>query len=248
MKPTIDNFSTTADQYALYRPDSPEGIYDFLYAHTPRFGQAWDCGTGNGQVAVRLADRFGHVFATDISAGQLARAIKKDNINYLEERAEATTLPDASIDLITIAQAIHWFDFDAFYKEVKRVARPEALIAAWTYSLFKVNEPVDAVIDHFYMNITRPYWDKERDYVDAGYATIPFPFKELAVPQLQIIRQWTIRQLEGYLRTWSGVIHYGQKTGEDPVTLIGEALRAAWGNAETLEIRWPVHVRAGIVA
>jgi len=138
MKQTIDNFSKGAADYAIFRPESPQEVFDFLYRHVKNFDTAWDCGTGNGQVAAKLSERFKQVYATDISSEQLGHAEKRDNIIYRKERAEQTTLADNSIDLITIAQAIHWFDFDTFYKEVRRVAQPGALIAAWTYNLHKL--------------------------------------------------------------------------------------------------------------
>lgn len=132
MKETIDNFSATAEGYAAFRPQSPQEIYDFLYQHVNNYTAAWDCGTGNGQVATRLVERFGKVYGTDISAEQLQRAPQLANVTYLQERAEETSIASQSVDLITVAQAIHWFDFDAFYKEVRRVAAPGALVAAWT--------------------------------------------------------------------------------------------------------------------
>ncbi|MBC7553954.1 MAG: class I SAM-dependent methyltransferase [Taibaiella sp.] len=247
MKQVQDNFSGVAAEYAAFRPQSPEAIYDFLFSHVKNFGTAWDCGTGNGQVACRLAERFGKVYGTDISEEQLRLAPAKDNIAYLRERAEATRLPENSIDLITIAQAIHWFDFDAFYKEVRRVGRPGGLIAAWTYNLLKLTPELNAVIDHFYYNITHAYWDKERDLVDAGYSTIPFPFAEIQAPEINIVQHWTIHQLMGYLRTWSGVRHYMQQEKNDPVLLIAHDLENAWGSTELLEVRWPVFVRAGFI-
>ena len=169
MKEVQDNFSAGAAGYAAFRPASPDEVFDFLYAHVRHFGTAWDCGTGNGQVAGRLADRFEQVIATDISSDQLKLAIQKDNISYRQERAEVTGIESASIDLITVAQAIHWFDFEHFYAEVRRVARPGALCAAWTYNLLKLTPEVNSVIDDFYQGTTRKYWDKERDLVDAGY-------------------------------------------------------------------------------
>lgn len=247
MKAVQDNFSAGAADYARYRPDSPDGIYDFIYAHSPRFGTAWDCGTGNGQVAIRLASKFEDVYATDISDEQLKLAPQQPNIIYRKERAEATSLHDHSVDLITIAQAIHWFDFDQFYKEVKRVARPDALIAAWTYSLMKLTPEVNKIIDHFYRDVTGPYWDKERHLVDEGYASIPFPFQEIKAPDIFITRHWTLSELIGYLRTWSGVQHYIRQKQQDPTIELEKELRTVWGHSEKLEVRWPVHVRAGRV-
>ena len=248
MKQAIDNFSTGGEDYALYRPESPKEVFDFLYDHVRNFDTAWDCGTGNGQVAARLSDRFMTVYATDISADQLKHAPQRDNIIYRQERAEKTSFPDHTIDLITVAQAIHWFDFESFYEEVRRVAKPGALFAAWTYSLLKLTPAVNEVINHFYLDITHPYWDKHRDYVDAKYQTIPFPFTEIKAPEIQIVKSYTLEQLVGYLRTWSGVKHYTDKEKRDPVALILDDLKKAWGPEEKLEIRWPVHVRAGYVS
>lgn len=247
MKAAIDNFSTASADYALYRPQSPAEVFDFLYAHCANFGAAWDCGTGNGQVACELAGRFKSVYGTDISAEQLANATQKENITYLQERAEQTSLADGSIDLVTIAQAIHWFDFDTFYREVRRVVRPGGLIAAWTYSLLRLSPTVNRVIDHLYTDITGTYWDKERKLVDDGYATIPFPFEEIVPPPVQIVKEYTLPQLQGYLRTWSGVKHYLRMEQKDPVAMITPELEKAWGSSEKLEVRWPVHIRAGIV-
>jgi SAM-dependent methyltransferase len=143
--------------------------------------------------------------------------------------------------------AIHWFDFDSFYKEVSRVAKPGALIAAWTYTVLKVNPEVDKVIDQLYWNITRPYWDKERDYVDAAYRTIPFPFEEIPTPKFQIIKSYTLPQLIGYLRTWSGVKHYLKKEQRDPVSLVLPDLEQAWGGAGQRQVHWPVSMRTGRV-
>lgn len=246
MKEVKDNFSGSAAIYAAYRPQSPQSVYDFILSHC-RHGNAWDCGTGNGQVAARLADSFDHVYGTDISAEQLSHATQRENITYLQERAERTTLPANSIDLVTAAQAIHWFDFDNFYTEVRRVCRPGALVAAWTYSLLRLTQPVNDVIDHLYKDITHPYWDKERDHVDAGYATIPFPFERIAIPEFTITQHWTVEQLTGYLRTWSGVIHYRKQTGIDPVATIAADLQRAWGTTPLLEVTWPVHMLAGHV-
>lgn len=247
MKQIIDNFSTDSSGYAAFRPESPAEIFDFLYNNVPAFDAAWDCGTGNGQAAHKLAERFKHVYGTDISSQQIELAEKKDNIIYLVERAEKTSIPDHCIHLVTIAQAIHWFDFDAFYKEVNRVANPGALIAAWTYNLLRLTPQVNEVIDHLYFDIIRPYWDKERAYVDAEYKTIPFPFEEIPTPLFTISRRWNLQQLLGYISTWSGIKHFIAKTQTDPVMLISNDLQKVWGDDEFLEVSWPVFMRAGRV-
>jgi ubiquinone/menaquinone biosynthesis C-methylase UbiE len=247
MKDVIDNFSTGGADYALYRPESPREVFDFIFSHVKNFDTAWDCGTGNGQVAAVLADRFKTVYGTDISEDQLKYAIQKDNITYRKERVEQTSFADKSIDLITVGQAIHWFDFDPFYEEVSRVAATGAFFAAWTYSLLQLTPAVNEVINHFYYDITHHYWDKQRYYVDDGYKTIPFPFKEIQAPEIWITKHYTQQQLIGYLRTWSGVKNYIKKVQQDPTDLILKDLARAWGNKEQLEVLWPVHVRAGYV-
>ncbi len=247
MKQIVDNFSKTAEGYAAFRPQSPDSVYDFIFAHTPAFDTAWDCGTGNGQVAIRLAEQFVKVYGTDISAPQLARATQADNIIYREERAEITSIPPRTVDLITVGQAIHWFDFEAFYNEVRRVAKPGALLAAWTYTNLRMTDALNEVMDHFYMVTTRAYWDPERKWVDERYATIPFPFREIKAPTMDIIVHWNFDQLWGYLHTWSGVQNYIKKEGVDPLLLIEEELLTAWGDDELLTVRFPVYIRAGYV-
>lgn len=248
MKQIIDNFSSGASNYALFRPESPDSVFEFLYDHVTHFDVAWDCGTGNGQVAAQLADRFGMVYGTDISEEQLQQAKKKEHVVYRKERAEQTSFPDNSIDLVTVAQAIHWFDFDRFYTEVRRVAKPGALIAAWTYTLLRLTSEVNNVIDHLYQDITRKYWDKERRYVDDDYKTIPFPFRDIVTPEFEIVTTYTLSQLVGYLGTWSGTRHYIEQEGRDPVALVLPDLEKAWGAVETLPVRWPVHMRAGMIS
>ncbi len=247
MKDAIDNFSSGSDNYSLFRPSSPDEIFDFLYSNIVNFEHAWDCGTGNGQVARVLAKRFHNVTATDISEEQICEAHSLPNINYLIERAEYTSLPTSSVDLVTVAQAIHWFDFEPFYAEVRRVCRAGAIVAAWTYASIHVTERVDKVIDKLYRELTGPYWDKERRYVDECYQSIPFPFDEIETPSFCIEQHMTLAQLTGYLRTWSGVKHYERATQVDPVTIVEEELAAAWDNAGTRLTTWPVYMRAGRV-
>ncbi len=247
MKPAKDIFSTLADLYAKFRPVYPQAVYDFLYDRVPATGAAWDCGTGNGQVATQLATVFEHVTATDISHRQLDAAPKKDNITYLECRAEQTPFQDNSFDLITVAQAIHWFDFDAFYREATRVSRNGALMAVWGYNVCRIDPATDLIIDHFYEKITGPYWDKERQYVTDLYQTIPFLPEEIQTPAFEIVTRWTLSSLEGYLSSWSAVDHYRNAKGEDPLELIAPALRDAWQAGAEKEVRFPVFMRAGII-
>ncbi len=246
MNDVKDIFSQQAAGYAQYRPTTPAALYDHLFAQVSAFDMAWDCGTGNGQAAVVLAEHFRNVYATDISQQQLDKAVQKANISYRLERAEHTTLPDNCVDIITIAQAIHWFDFGPFYTEVKRVAKDGAIIAAWTYILLQVdNGPIDDIVNNIYIDILGPYWDKERKYVDERYQSIPFPFEELKAPVFYNKVQWTAAQLKGYLDTWSSAGHYKTKNGHSPVDLIAGELGKHWKDDEIKEVIFPIFMRIG---
>lgn len=242
----IDLFSGHADQYARYRIDYPAELYDFILARVASRETAWDCATGNGQVAGALADWFTQVEATDISETQLAQAVQKTNIHYQVGPAERTTFPDAYFDLITVAQALHWFDVDAFHVEVKRVAKPGAVIAEWGYGLNQVSPAVDALVLDFYRNRVGPYWDTRRRLTDAQYKTLPFPFADGQQADFVVHRSWTLDRFLNYLRTWSSVQKYKFENGDDPVTALGDALLPVWGEDEQ-DIRFPVFLRSGLV-
>src|SRR4051812_43588784 len=164
-----DNFSTQSDKYATFRPTYPEALFAYLRLIGNGFATAWDCGTGNGQIAGKLAELFDNVFATDISPSQLDNAIKRPNIFYSVQPAEKTYFEPDFFDLIIVGQAVHWFDFDQFYSEVKRTGKPGALVLIAGYGRPTISPEVDSIIDHLYYNIIGKYWDKERKYVDEGY-------------------------------------------------------------------------------
>lgn len=238
-----DNFSTQSSSYARYRPAYPQELYKFLKEKLTITETAWDCGTGNGQVAGELANFFQKVEATDISKQQLENAVKKPNIQYSVKRAEETNFPDNSFDLITVAQAVHWFNFKTFYNEVERVLKPNGIIAIIGYSLFKSNLETDKLIHKFYKDIIGPFWDEERRYLDEKYQTIPFPFQEIETPAFQQEYQWSFDHLIGYLETWSAVKHYEKEKGENPVNLIKNELKIAFGNKN--KIVFPILLRLG---
>lgn len=241
-----DNFSSKSSSYAKYRPTYPQELYQFLKEKLDKTEKAWDCGTGNGQVAGALAKFFKEVQATDISQQQLDNAIRQPNIHYSVQAAEKTNFPDNNFDLITVAQAIHWFNFKAFYKEVERVLKPGGIIAVIGYSLFKSNPETDEVILKFYRDIVGPFWDEERSYLDKKYRSIPFPFIEIESPGFEQEYEWTFNHLLGYLKTWSAVKHYEKANGENPVDLIEEELKATFG-AEN-KVVFPILFRLGKLA
>lgn len=245
-EPFKDHFSGHADVYARYRPGYPAALFEYLASIAPGHDLAWDCATGNGQAALGMAAHFRLVVATDASREQLDRATPHPRIRYRVAPAEQAPLEDASADLVTVAQALHWFDFDRFFGEVRRVLKPGAPLAAWNYGLLTVSPSVDAVIDHFYREVVGPYWPPERRYFDEDFASLPFPFPQITPPPMHLEERWDLDHLIGFLQTWSATQRYGQQHGRDPVKEIHDRLQAAWGPAETIRtIRWPLHLRVG---
>lgn len=243
-----DHFSTVANAYARYRPTYPPDLFDALADLAPARELAWDCGCGNGQAAVGLARHFRRVIATDASARQIEQAVPHPAVTYRVAPAENSGIAACSVDLVLVAQALHWFDFDLFYAEVRRVARPGGILAALTYGLLRAGVELDPVLERFYTDIVGVYWPPERKWVDAGYATLPFPFDEIAPPALAMEAEWTFDQLLGYLGTWSAVKEYRRRNGKDPLELVRDELRDAWGEPESArKIVWPIGLRIGRV-
>lgn len=239
-----DNFSTQAPTYAQFRPHYPDEMISHIMSFVHDKETALDMATGNGQVARKLSPYFKAVFATDISDRQLQNAQRAKNISYLQEPAEQTSFGDASFDLITVAQAVHWFDFSIFYKEVYRILKPGGIFAVMGYGLFSTNPRTDQVLRHFYRDIVGPYWDAERRYIEENYETIPFPFEELTSKQFANTFTWSIEQLTGYLDTWSATQHYKAKVGIDPVDLIRAELSLVW-EASDKKVVFPQLLRIG---
>ncbi|MTI23311.1 class I SAM-dependent methyltransferase [Fulvivirga sp. RKSG066] len=210
-----DNFSKQADLYAKYRPTYPKDLYDFLYAHTSKFEAAWDCATGNGQVASVLSEKFETVYATDISENQLNSAVKKSNILYSMGSAENSGL-EKPVDLITVAQAIHWFNVDKFYLEAQRLAKPGATLAYWGYGLIRINKEADNIIKHFYEDVVGPFWDPERALIENSYEDIHLPLVHTKIVRFQYQAEWTLEHLLGYLSSWSAVQKYIDAKGHNP--------------------------------
>ncbi len=243
-----DLFSKQAATYAQFRPTYPQNLFDFVLQNVDNKGVAWDCATGNGQAAKVLAQHFDKVFATDMSQKQLDNAAQADNIVYAVSRAEATDFEDNSFDLITVAQAVHWFDFDKFYAEVRRVAKPNATIAIWGYGVMRFHdEEVDKLIQNFYHNITGKYWDGERRHLDEGYETIPFPFEALKTPHLSMVFKWQRDELEGYLNSWSSIQHFIKANGYNPIPNLMLDLEDFWGEFERKSLYFPVFMKMGKV-
>ena len=241
-----DHFSGHSEQYAQHRPQYPDEIYAYLASIAPARSLAWDCGTGNGQAALGLAKHFDRVYATDASAEQISHAYPHERVSYHAEPAEHVSLDNASVDLVTVAVAIHWFDFDAFYREVQRVLKPNGVIAAWTYNLTEISPEIDTLVRHYYRNIVGEYWPERIHYLEEKYQTLPFPFEEITPPSFSMERNWNLIQLAGFLDSWSATQRYKAQRGTHPLEHIWDKLVAAWGDEnEQRLIRWPLHFRIG---
>ena len=247
MNPTAfkDHFSGPAAAYAAYRPRYPRELALFLAQISPVCSRAWDCGCGSGQLSELLAEFFEQVVATDASARQIAEARPHPRVEYRCAPAEESGLAAHSTDLITVAQAVHWFDLDRFYEEVRRVGRPGAAIALISYATMAV-ERVGGLVQEFYENTLGPYWPPERRQVETGYRLLDFPFTPLPAPSLQMNAAWDLAALTGYIGTWSAVQALERAQGPAPFQALGRALRDAWGDPGTVrQVSWPLFVSAG---
>lgn len=242
-----DHFSSRAADYAVFRPRYPDALFEFLASEAPARDAAWDCATGNGQAAVGLARHFTRLVATDASEAQIAQATPHPRVEYRVAVAENSGLPDRSIDLVTVAQALHWLDRAAFFREARRVLAPRGLVAVWCYGQAQIEPAIDAILRRFYSETVGPYWPPERPIVDSGYRTIEFPFHELSTPSLSIDRELTLDELAGYLRTWSATRRYIDDHGVDPVGDVIAEIAPIWGDRSARHAaRWPLSVRAGL--
>jgi SAM-dependent methyltransferase len=240
-----DNFSKQADAYARYRPQYPAALYEWIASIAPGHDRVWDCGTGNGQAAIGLTRYFDRVIATDPSANQIANAAPHPQIEYRVAPAEESGLGDQSVDVVTVALALHWFDLDRFYPEVKRVLKPGGVMVAWCYYLPQIAPEIDRVIADYDGVVLRDYWSPRIQPLREHYRTLPFPFHELAAPEFAIEMRWTLADLIGYLHSWSGAQTYWDAHEIDPFETIRADLATAWNNADQREVRWPLSVRAG---
>jgi len=240
-----DHFSRLAAQYAAFRPRYPAALFDYLAAVAPARTAAWDCACGSGQATLDLAERFDGVIATDASAQQVAQALPHPHVTYRVAPAERSGLSPESVDLVTVAQSLHWFDFDAFYAEVRRVLRNDGVLAVWTYGVQTVDSPqINAAVQEFYSETVGEYWPPERRLIEDGYRSLPFPFVEMIPPAFAMSERWTLPQLLGYFRSWSATSRYVQRNAVDPVTQLGEQIAPLWGEAERV-IHWPLSMRLG---
>lgn len=241
-----DHFSRQAGVYARYRPRYPRELFRYLAAVSPGRRLAWDCGTGNGQAARGLARHFRCVVATDASAEQLAQAAAHARIEYRHERAEEVSLEAQSVDLVTVAIAVHWFDLEGFYQAVRRVAVPDGILAVWTYHLPAIEAGIDRLLAYYYHEVLAGFWPEQIRYLDERYQTLPFPFEALQPPEFEMETAWSLDHLAGFLDSWSATRRYRQEHGEHPLGAVWPELAQAWGQAsQRRRVRWPLYLRVG---
>jgi len=238
-----DHFSRQAAEYAKFRPRYPQELFRWLGSVAPSTELAWDCATGSGQAAVELAEVFERIIATDASEKQIANAERHQQVEYRVATAEKSGLASNSVDLITVAQALHWFELETFYSEVRRVLKPRGVIAATAYKLATVSPEIDAVVNRYYSEIVGEYWPEERRLVEK-FEELPFPFAEIETAPFEMMAEWSVEQLLGYLRTWSATQRFMASEKRDPLEEVETELRQAWGRQQRRVI-WPLTVRVG---
>jgi len=239
-----DHFSQDSENYGRCRPGYPASLFRYLASKTRDHAVAWDCATGTGQAAIMLADLYSEVWATDASSEQIAKARQHAGVRYKVAPAEASTLRDDSVDLITVAQALHWFDIPAFTWEVCRVLKPSGVLAVWTYNLLHVSPDVDGVIMALYSDTLADYWPEERKLVESGYRDIDFPLRQLKPPSIHMRENWDFNHLTCYLSTWSAVKRYEKEQGRNPLEDCHDRLLSSWGDPEkTRLVSWPLTLR-----
>ncbi len=241
-----DLFSVQADDYAKFRPTYPDSLFNYLAGLCRERKVVWDCATGSGQAALTLTKYFDRVIGTDISQPLLDKAEKHEKITYKSVPAEKTDLDDRSVDLVTVAQALHWFEYDKFFPEVKRVLKPGGIFAAWGYTHLHTDAPVQKLTDHIHNELLKDYWAPQIGILTRHYADIPFPFEPVQPPRFEISQALTFEQLIGYMVSWSATQKYIKEKGQDELQRLFAEVRTAWGDLTQLKpVRWEVFMKAG---
>jgi SAM-dependent methyltransferase len=243
-----DHFSKQAGDYAKFRPRYPQKLFEYLGNMPPSRQLAWDCGTGNGQAAVGLASVFDRVIATDASQKQIANAQPHERVEYSVVAAENSGIKSGTVDLIIVAQALHWFDLDRFYTEARRVLKPNGVLAASAYNLLQIEPAINEIVNRYYYDIVGPFWPPERKLVE-NFADLPFPFHKVDPPEFEMTARWNLDHLIGYLRTWSATQRFISTRGRDPLNETADELRITWGDPQQMrKVIWPLILRIGVRA
>lgn len=208
---------------------------------------AWDCGAGNGQASTELARYFKRVVATDASEAQISQATPHSAVEYCVSPSESSGLDKSCTDIVVVAQALHWFDLASFYAEVRRVLKPDGLLAVWSYGVLNVGGgDVNSIVQRFYHEDVAHYWPPERRHVETAYRDLDFPFRRISAPIFTMKVRWNLGQLLGYFRSWSATARFIKVNDFDPVERINQKLLACWGDPNQVRtIEWPLVILLG---
>ncbi|MCF3649778.1 class I SAM-dependent methyltransferase [Synoicihabitans lomoniglobus] len=239
-----DHFSAFAATYAQFRPTYPDALFGWLARQSDAHGHAWDCATGNGQAAHQLTPHFERVTATDVGAAMIAHAPPHPRITFAVGSAEHPPIADHDVNLITVAQALHWFDLPAFWQTCQRVLQPHGVLAYWGYLLPQITPAVDALVIAYHDDAVGPYWPDDRGPLLTHYANVCPPAERIPTPTFAMNATWTVDQLIGMLDSWSATHRARAATGSDPLAPFGARLREAWGAEATRPVSWPITVHA----
>ncbi len=243
-----DHFSTHAKEYSRHRPKYPAELFAFLSSICSAHNTAWDCATGSGQAAIGLEPYFKEIIATDASASQIEHAQLHPKIKYRTALAENSGLSDGSADLITVATAIHWLNTSRFYPEVRRILRPNGVIAVWLYKDSEINEEIDTIVRNYSQNIIGKYWSDENKKAENFEHSIKFPFTKIAAPSFVLTENRTLKDYLNYLYTWSATQKYIKVKGKNPLELIAEDILKAWKDENIKrEVKWKLLMKVGRV-
>lgn len=239
-----DHFSGVATSYAASRPAYPTELFEFVARSAPSKQRAWDCATGSGQAAVGLSRHFEKVYGTDGSSQQIGNAASRDNIEYSVQLSENTDFPQHYFDAATIAQALHWFDLDAFTRELARVLKPEGVVMAWTYGFFRIDDTIDAVVRSEFLQPIEPFWPRANASAWSGYSDIDMPFTRIETPEFRLACSWSLAELMAYLSTWSAASRYTERHGPGLIEYVSEKIAAVWNDPELkLTVNMDFYVR-----
>lgn len=244
--PYEDLFSRQSEAYARFRPGYPPALFAYLAGLAPAREQSWDCATGSGQSALKLAQHFRRVFATDASFEQVRYARSHPSVHYWVGTAEQPAIPSRSLDLITVSQALHWFDLDRFYAEARRTLRPDGVLAVWGYGLIEVSPEVDRLVTLFHDDVLGRFWSPRTRLVIDRYRSIAFPFSEFSPPDFDLAAEWRLEDLLGFLSSWSALHTSIAENGDNPLEEMRPEFEQAWGEPERIrQVHWPFFMRVG---
>ena len=241
-------FDFSSDVYSKGRPTYPPELYLWLSNQVKNQQCVWDCACGTGQVSIDLAAYFEQVEATDISESQIAEAIPHRKVNYKVSPSEVCEYPDQHFDAICVGQALHWFDLEKFWPEVKRTLKPGGIFACWGYSWLSVCPEIDDIINSQIMSKLKPHWPAQNRTLWNQYDDVTFPLEMLDVPEFELTFKWNAYRLFDYMQTWSAIRALEHEDATQVLADAWDAIIKVWQEPlEKREVTIPFFVKAGRV-